>query len=61
MHEWISRDYIPEVIEDARDAGTYTEGASWIDLHHQLRSDTALLVFKPRNWLAAAHLAGLAQ
>ncbi len=58
MHEWIPSDFIPDTIQDARDADTFAEGAAWIDLHHKLRSDTALLVFKPRNWLSTKTRSG---
>ena len=50
MHEWIPSNYIPQTIARAADPGHFLEGAAWIDLHHRLRSDTGLLIFKPEYW-----------
>ncbi|MFF9320990.1 hypothetical protein ACF1BP_24780 [Streptomyces sp. NPDC014735] len=44
-HEWIPSDYILTVIERAQKAETVVAGEKWIDSHHDLRSDTSLLVF----------------
>ncbi|MFI5744431.1 hypothetical protein ACIBBE_00615 [Streptomyces sp. NPDC051644] len=44
-HEWIPSDYILIVIERAQNAETIVAGEKWIDDHHDLRSDTSLLVF----------------
>jgi len=50
MHEWIPSNYIPETIARAADPDNFAEGAAWIDLHHRLRSDTELLIFRPEYW-----------
>ncbi|MFB7950874.1 hypothetical protein [Streptomyces sp. NPDC056045] len=44
-HEWIPSDYILIVVERAQKAETIVAGEKWIDDHHDLRSDTSLLVF----------------
>ncbi|WLQ37800.1 hypothetical protein P8A18_32105 [Streptomyces castrisilvae] len=44
-HEWIPSDYILIVIDRAQKAETIVAGQKWIDDHHDLRSDTSLLVF----------------
>ncbi|MFD4997623.1 hypothetical protein [Streptomyces buecherae] len=43
-HEWLPAKYILDVAKRARD---YTDGAKWIDVQHKLRSETQRLVFTP--------------
>ncbi|WP_415957211.1 phage tail protein [Streptomyces sp. 021-4] len=43
-HEWLPSKYILDVTKRARD---YTDGAKWIDVQHNLRSETQRLVFFP--------------
>ena len=50
MHEWIPSNYIPDTIARAAEADSFADGAAWIKLHHMLRTDTALLIFKPEHW-----------
>ena len=51
MHEWIPSNYIPDTIGRASRPDRFAEGAAWIDLHHELRVDTSLLIFNPGHWL----------
>ncbi|MGW3950399.1 hypothetical protein ACWEKM_05440 [Streptomyces sp. NPDC004752] len=44
-HEWIPSDYILVVLDRAQNAGDIAAGEKWIDFHHEMRSDTAHLVF----------------
>jgi hypothetical protein len=50
MHEWIPTNYIPRVIADPDSPDDFTDADYWIDLHHELRSDTALLIFTTDKW-----------
>lgn len=44
-HEWIPSNYVLEVVKKASDLAG--EGPAWIDLQHNMRSDTFQIVFNP--------------
>ncbi len=46
-HEWIPSNYIPNVINKANSASDAVKAAQWIDLHHELRTDTSWVIFNP--------------
>jgi len=46
-HEWIPTNMIPEVIQRAQATGDAEEGAKWVKVHHELRTDTSWVIFKP--------------
>ncbi len=46
-HEWIPSNMIMDVINRATNVAWGVEVANWIDLHHELRTDTSWVIFSP--------------
>jgi len=46
-HEWIPSNMILAVIDRAANLAQFSEGVKWIDLQHELRSNTNWVIFKP--------------
>ncbi|MDJ0679268.1 MAG: DUF4157 domain-containing protein [Xenococcaceae cyanobacterium MO_167.B52] len=49
QHEWIPTNFIPNVIERAASEADAEKAAQWIDLHHELRTDTSWVIFNPEQ------------
>ncbi len=62
MHEWIPCQAIPKTIALAaalKKANNWLKGAKWIDLHHEIRSNTRELIGKPELWRKEETLSGI--
>ena len=57
-HEWIPSNYIPNVINKANSVSDAVKAAQWIDLHHELRTDTSWVIFNPTYATGEITIAG---